>query len=157
MASSRPTTFVSERDEYDSLCGTGADVVYTAALHMPSRVKAVALHYLEIAKRAESINVFSPLAFFSLRKLRRRSEDRAEEAQGLLAECLSRMAEPVEGTTAAELSWVQGFTFAAGMSAFTQLEHAFSSANSALDRKSSYAFAAFSLYVGVLLAAVSVL
>ncbi|MEG5104179.1 hypothetical protein [Microcoleus sp. AT13-A5] len=132
-------------------------MVYTAALFMPSRVKAVADHYRGIAKHAESINVFSPFAFFSLRKLRGEAKERTEEAEGLLAECLARMTEPVEGMTAAELSWIQGFTFAAGMSAFTELEHAFSAASATLDRKSSYAFAAFSLYVGVFLAGASVL
>ena len=150
MTSERTTTFATERSDYEARRRTGETVVLAPALHMPSKVRGVAAAYRALATQANSITVLNPLAAARvLPNLRMRFDAGYAEADELLKECIARMSEPTEGTTASDLAWIQGFTFAAGLSAFTDLQSAVAAASEALDRKAAYSIASFSLYVAI--------
>ena len=150
MTSERSTSFTDDRADYLARQATGELIVLTPALHQPSRIRPVAEAIRAIATAAESVNTFnSASAFMKLRRLRADFADNQPTATAMLRSCTHRVGEPVEGATSLELGWVQGFTFAAGISAFTELNAALSSASEARDRKAAYAMAIFSLYIAI--------
>ena len=150
MSKSNTTSFTTERSEYEARSAAGETVLLAPALHLPSQVREVAEHFRSIATFANGINVLNTIgALRHLRRLRVQYQSREPEARMALRDTVERLAEPVEGSTTLEMGWVQGFTLAAGLSAYTNLESALSAASESLDRKSAYAMACFSLYVAV--------
>ncbi len=150
MSTSRSTTFTTERAEYDARSAAGEMVVLAPALHLRHKVRDISNYFRAIATRAEGVNVLNTISSLrALRQLRVEYSAREQEAQTALGETVERLGEPVEGGTTLEMGWVQGFTLAAGLSAYTNLQSALTAASEALDRKSAYAIACFSLYVAV--------
>ena len=151
MSTSRNTTFATERAEYEAKAAAGETVLLAPALHLRHKVKDISAYFRAIATRAESVSILNTIsALIVLRSLRKEYSAREQEAQAALRDTVERLGEPVEGSTALEMGWVQGFTLAAGLSAYTNLQSAVTAASEALDRKSAYAIACFSLYVAVL-------
>ena len=150
MSTSHSTTFTTERAEYEAKSAAGETVVLAPALHLPHTVKNISDYYRTIATQAESVGILNTItALRELAKLRKEYAARDQEAQSTLRDTIERLGEPVEGSSALEMGWVQGFTLAAGLSAYTNLQSAVTAASEALDRKSAYAIACFSLYVAV--------
>ena len=148
MATKQSTTFCTERSDFEARQENGEMVAYTAALHLPQQVKPMCEELWQLSRNAENVNIFNPISsYFKLREIRRNYSERHLAFQSQLHDCVTRMSKPVEGATTMELSWIQGFTFAAGMSAFTELNVSLSAVSEALDRKSAYSMACFSLYV----------
>lgn len=150
MAESQATRFATTREEYESGKGGKDLVVYTAALHLPSTVKPMCAELAEISNAASNVSIFNPFtSFLRLRVLRQKFLVREPVFRAELEACLKKLAEPVEGSTALEMGWIQGFTLAAGISAVLQLNLALSTASETLDRKAAYTLACFSLYIAV--------
>lgn len=148
MTDADTTKFTTSREEYEARDKGGERVVYAAALHLPSEVRPLCEELRNLALDANSVNVLNPIAaFLKLRAIRTRFLSREPALRVHLESCMSKLGEPVEGSTVLEMGWIQGFTFAAGMSAVSQLNFAISTASETLDRKSAYAMACFSLYV----------
>lgn len=151
MHTSHSTTFTTERAEYDAKSAAGETVLLAPALHLPHTVKDIADYYRTIATQAERVGILNTIvALRELRRLRREYATRNQEAQATLKDTVERLGEPVEGSSALEMGWVQGFTLAAGLSAYTNLQSAVTAAGEAIDRKSAYAIACFSLYVAAI-------
>ena len=150
MPTTHSTTFTTERAEYEAKSAAGETVVLAPALHLGHTVKNLSDYYRTIANRAEGVGVLNTItALRELAKLRKEYAARDQEARATLKDTVERLGEPVEGSSALEMGWVQGFTLAAGLSAYTNLQSAVTAASEALDRKSAYAIACFSLYVSV--------
>ena len=151
MRTSHSTTFTTERAQYEEKSAAGETVVLAPALHLPHAVKDISDYYRTIATQAERVGILNTIvALRELRRLRRNYASRDQEAQATLRDTVDRLAEPVEGSSTLEMGWVQGFTLAAGLSAYTNLQSAVTAAGEAIDRKSAYAIACFSLYVAVI-------
>jgi hypothetical protein len=151
MSNSPSTSFTDDRVEYETRQKAGESIVYAGALHLPLRVKPLSEELRKIAGAAETINVLNPFAsYFKLQRCRRQWQARRTEVELQLQSCTQRMGEPVEGSSAIELGWIQGFTLAAGISAFAELNAASSSVSESLDRKAAYTMACFSLYVALI-------
>jgi hypothetical protein len=151
VPTNRSTTFTTERAEYEQKSTAGEMVLLAPALHLRHKVRDIADYFRTIATRAESVSILNTItALRDLRGLRKEYSARELEAHATLRDTVERLGEPVEGSTVLELGWVQGFTLAAGLSAYTNLQSAITAAGEALDRKSAYAIACFSLYVAVI-------
>ena len=158
MSTSRSTSFTTDRAEYEAKSAAGETVLLAPALHLPYTVKDISDYYRAIATRAEGVGILNTIAALrELRRLRKEYSARDQEAQATLRDTVERLGEPVEGSSALEMGWVQGFTLAAGLAAYTNLQSAVTAASEALDRKSAYAIACFSLYVAVVSLAVTVI
>jgi hypothetical protein len=150
MTGTTSTRFTDDRTEYDQRHESGEHLTYTAALHLPIRVRPLCERLQQLAATANAVNVLNPLSSYRrLSRVRRELESCSTEYHASTRDCLTRLAEPVEGTTAADLAWIQGFTMANGIAALMELNSTFSSVAEALDRKSAYSMACFSLYVAV--------
>jgi hypothetical protein len=151
--------FATTRDDYEARRKTKRGIVYAAALHLPQDVAPLCAELRELTARAISVNVLFPLSSFKLlRQIRSSYAEKAKRVQSLHASCIEKLAEPTEGAAAIDLAWIQGITTAAGLSALSNLTSADSSVGEALDRKSAYVMACFSLYVsGISLIATVVL
>jgi hypothetical protein len=126
-------------------------VILAPALYMPYKVKEIAEYFRSISSRAESVSILNTVtALRDLRALRKEYSARDQEAHAALRDTVEMLGEPVEGVSSLELGWVQGFTLAAGLSAYTNLQSAVTAASEALDRKSAYSMACFSLYIAVI-------
>ena len=157
MAEVPPIAFTDSREDYEAPRAPGVTLVYTSGLHLPQRVRPLCEELRQLAATAQVVNVLEPVsAFFKLRTIRRQWEKRQPAVQSELASCIKRMSEPVEGAPAIDLGWIQGFTFAAGMSAFTELNTSMSAVSETLDRKAAYSMACFSLYIALISFVVSV-
>jgi hypothetical protein len=129
MAESQSTRFATTREEYEAGQGGKDLVVYAAALHLPSTIKPMCAELDEISSAASSVSIFNPFtSFVRLRTLRAKFLAREPNFRAELNACLKKLAEPVEGSTALEMGWIQGFTLAAGTSAVLQLSLAISMA-----------------------------
>ncbi len=159
MSTGEGTRFTDQRSDLESAKTPSGNLVYTAALYLPEKVKPLCEELRNLCASTNEISVLNPFSSFArLHALRKRFIEREPTYRAELEACLRKLAEPVEGTTALELGWIQGFTFAAGMAATNSLNLAMSSASEALDRKAAYALACFSLYVaGISLTATVVL
>ena len=151
------TRFTDDRDEYERAQGGEAYVAYTAALHLPSRVKPLCDRFRSLATEANAVNVLRPIVSYrKLAAIRRAFDASASDYETQYDDCLKRLAEPVVGASGLDSGWIQGFTAAAGTSAVLRLSAAYSSVAEALDRKSAYAMACFSLYVALASLAISI-
>lgn len=152
------TRFTDDREEYERTRGGEAYVAYTAALFLPSRVKPLCERLQSLAAVANTINVLRPVASYrKLQAIRKEFDALSPEYQRQHDDCLSRLAQPVEGASGLDSGWIQGFTTAAGTSAVLRLSSAYSSVGEALDRKSAYAMACFSLYVAMVSLVISII
>ena len=75
----------------------------------------------------------------------------------ILSDWFARLAEPVEGGSHTENSWLQGYSTAEGLSAIFQLLSCRQSASEVVDRKAAYSMAIFSLYIAVISLILSVI
>lgn len=157
MSSNEGTRFTDDRSEYERARADGENITYTAALHLPNIVKPLCEELTSLASSANQVNVLNPFSSYrQLRAVRNRFSERTSRYLAQVQDCRSRLAEPVEGASPLELGWFQGFTFASGMAALMELNSSISSVSEALDRKSAYTMACFSLYIAVLSLVVSV-
>jgi len=144
------TRITDDRTEYERKRGDKVCVVYAAALYLPSRVGSLCERLRSLANAANAVNILEPVSSYRrLRAIRSEFDALATEYRTQYDDCLSRLAEPVEGASGIDSGWIQGFTTAAGTSAILQLSSAYSSIGETLDRKSAYAVACFSLYVAI--------
>lgn len=151
------TRFTDDREKYERTCGGEDYVAYTAALFLPSRVKPLCERLQSLGAVANTVNVLRPLASYQkLRAIRKEFDALAAEYRTQHDDCLSRLAQPVEGASGLDSGWIQGFTTAAGTSAVLQLSSAYSAVGEALVRKSAYAMACFSLYVAMISLIISI-
>lgn len=151
MTDEKVTHFVTERADFEAKREAGQQVVLAPALHTPHAVRSLAEYYRDIASSAEAISVLNPFSSWRrLRPLRAKATARSSEASALLRDIVRRTSEPTEGSTASDLAWMQGFTLAAGLAAFADLNSAIAAASESLDRKAAYALACFSLYIAVI-------
>jgi hypothetical protein len=147
------TRFTDDSEEYERAEGDTQtkSVAYTAALFLPHRVGPLCNALRVLAKDANAANVLNSISsYWCLRAIRSKFVALAAEYQTQYDDCLRRLAEPVQGVSAIDGGWVQGFTTAAGTAAILELSRAESDVSEALDRKSAYAVACFSLYIAVL-------
>ena len=150
MTDNDSTRFVSDKSEYDRTRGTGERVAYTAALHLPNAVKGMCQELRELAASANQVNVLNPFSSYArLRSIRKTYVAREPAFRAQLQDCFVKLAEPVEGTSTLELGWLQGITLATGLSGLLELNSSMSAVSEALDRKSAYSIACFSLYVSI--------
>jgi hypothetical protein len=150
MSDTQTIEFATTKAKYDAARAANRHVVYTAALHLPQELAPLCSELRALAASANSVNVLRPFSSFRLLKeLRATYALKQPTIQAAHASCIQKLAEPVEGVSAIDLAWIQGITSAAGISALSNLTSAASSASEALDRKSAYAMACFSLYVSV--------
>ncbi len=148
MTEPSSTRFTDSRSEFESRKPDGTTLVYTGALHLPQNLKPYCEELRELNYQVEQVNVMRPLSsYFRLRDIRAKWLRRRQTYELQLSQCIHRMGEPVEGASSIDLSWIQGFTFAAGMSAFLELQGSMAAVTESLDRKSAYSMAIFSLYV----------
>lgn len=149
------------REDYDTRNKAGEEVIYAASIYMPSTVAPICKELQQLSADAESINPLNSLSsFFKLRSIRRKWRDGQQKFQSQLNSCVQLMGEPVEGASALDSGWIQGWNSAAGMSALTMLSTALSSVSNLLDRKTAYATACFSIYlalVSILITAMSLI
>jgi len=143
--------FTVNRDEYERASANGETVAYTAALHLPGTVRPLCEELRVVSSAVESVNILNPISSYrSLRVARQKFFALSPKYRDQLTDCLKRLAEPVEGATALDMAWIQGFTTANGISAFLELTSTFSSVSESLDRKAAYSLACFALYVSVI-------
>lgn len=156
MADTDSTRFVNDRSEYEQALETGERVVYTAALHLPYEVKTMCQELRALAASADRVNILNPFSsYFRLRSIRKKYLIKEPEFRAQLQDCFVKLAQPVEGSTALELGFLQGVTLATGLSALLELNSSMSAVSEALDRKSAYSLACFSLYVSIVSLALS--
>ena len=144
------TRFTDDREEYERGQTGDDNVAYTAALFLRKRVTPLCEKLRSLAAAANSVNVLNPVASYRrLRVVRTKFDALNAEYQTQYDDCLSRLAQPVEGASGMDSGWIQGFTTAAGTSAILELSSAYSSICETIDRKSAYAVACFSLYIAI--------
>ncbi len=150
MSKEQPLSFETERDKFEARKANGENVAYTAALNLPRKVKPLCVRIQNEVSSLEAISPLNPLLTFkAITKVRRQFSDIAVSYNEAYADCLHRLAEPVEGAHGVDNAWVQGFTSANGNSAIFELTSSYSALSETLDRKSAYGLACFSLYVAM--------
>jgi hypothetical protein len=151
MTENQGTRFFSDRSQFKEAQARGEPAAYTAALGLPLDIKPMCAELREMATAADQVSVLNPLgAYLRLRSIRKKYRVREPAFRAQLQDCFRRLAEPVEGSTTAENAWLQGMTLAGGLSALLELNAITSAVSEALDRKSAYALACFSLYISIL-------
>jgi hypothetical protein len=150
-ARSRSCSFTDDRAEFERERADGKTVIYTAALHLPQAVHSLSEGLRSLAQHANSVNVLRPIrAYRRLAAVRENLDRLSPQYHAQLAHCQKRLAEPVEGASEIDFGFIQGVTTAIGTSALFELTNAYSSGSEALDRKSAYAMACFSLYIALI-------
>jgi len=123
---------------------------YVPTLYLDELVGPICSQLEKIISEAERGNVLRPVrAYRVLKRLHAELIGIQPSVQQALADCLRKMAEPVEGAPILDASWLQGWATASGFAAVTRLNVAFSTAGATLDRKTAYSLTAFSLYFAV--------
>jgi hypothetical protein len=104
----------------------------------------------QFASTAEAISVWRPIhAWVGLRQIRNELAAIRASHDTVLSEWFARLSEPVEGGTDMQNAWLQAYSTAEGTSAILQLLSSRQAVSEAIDRKSAYSMAIFSLYIAV--------
>ena len=143
--------FTDDRAEYDRARERCENIAYTAALYLSAKVKPLSNQLRQLADSANEINVLNPISSYRrLKSIRNGLNACLADYKSQMQDCLSRLAQPVEGASALDIAWIQGFTATNGIVAIAELQSAHSSVAEVLDRKSAYAMACSSMYIAVM-------
>jgi hypothetical protein len=143
---------VQNQAEADRLKSEGDPyTIVVPALDIQHYVKPTASAFETLVSSVNAINALRSIRAFRALKMRRKEVSALEkDYRDKINGCHERLAEPVGGGPAMENAWFQGWSAAQGVSALSRLTSAHDALHAALDRKSAYARACFSLYVAVI-------